>query len=207
MYVRCPQLFSPAVGALVCLASVPARAEDYAFQVFCNGSPVGYHHVEVHRGADETTVDTEVAVDVTLAGIELYRYRHKSHEVWREGKLTNLRSVTDDDGDALSLSVHPAEDGMLLVESNEGSREVPADIMPTSYWNPEVLERNELLDTESGKTLKVTVTRQPDGRYDVSGDIDLQVDYRSGRWNGLKFRYIGADVEFRPDQRMVLRDH
>jgi hypothetical protein len=186
--------------ALACLAA-PARAEDYAFKVFCNGSPVGYHEVHVRHDADETDVDIDAHIDVTFAGIEIYRYRHRSHEIWRDGKLEALRSETNDDGEAMSVSVHPGEDGMLVVESNQGRREVPPDILPTSLWNPEVLGQRQLLDTESGRTLKVRVAQLSDGRYQMSGDLSLQVDYRSGHWDGLHFRYFGSDVDFRPESR------
>ena len=206
MPMRCPKPIFAAPVALACMAAgPPVRAEEYSFRVFCNGSPVGYQHVEVSRNDDQTVADTDVAVDVTMAGIELYRFRHRSHEIWREGKLVDLHSETDDDGDSYALSVHPDDDGALLVQSNDGSRKVPADILPTSYWNPAVLDRGELLDTESGKTLKVAVSRLSDGRYDVSGDLSVQLDYRDGRWSGVRFRYFGADVDFRPDQSMVMR--
>lgn len=200
-----PKSFSPAVGvALVCFAAFPAQAEEYAFKVFCNGNPVGYQHVQVHREEDKTTVETEVAVDVHMAGIEIYRYRYHDHETWADGKLATLTSETDDDGDALSLSVEPAEDGKLRVESKDGIREISADTLPTSYWNPAVLERGELLDSESGKILKVAVAPTGDGRYEVSGDLTLEVDYRYGRWSGAHFRYFGADVDFRPEPRIVV---
>jgi len=45
------------------------------------------------------------------AGLDFCRHRHRSHEVWRDGKLTALRSEADDDGHAQSVSVHPGADG------------------------------------------------------------------------------------------------
>jgi hypothetical protein len=77
-------------------------------------------------------------------------------------------------------------------------------MLPTSLWNPEVLGQRELLDSESGKTLKVQVAQLADGRYQMSGDLSVMVDYRSGRWNGLHFRYGGSTVDFRPDRQMVM---
>ena len=203
MRLHCPTPFAPALGAaLICFTAAPAAAENYLFKVFCNGNPVGYEHVEVHHGEQEITVDTDVAVDVHVAGFEIYRYRYRGQETWRDGKLAGLTSETDDDGEAMKLSVRPAEDGMLLVEGKDGTNEIPADTLPTSYWNPAVLERGELLDSESGKILKVAVESEGEGRYEVSGDLTLEVDYRHGRWNGAHFRYFGADVDFRPEPKV-----
>jgi len=189
--------------ALACFAPA-ANAEDYVFKVFCNGSPVGYHEVHVRHEDDETDVDIDAQIDVTMAGIEVYRYRHRSHEVWRDGKLEALSAETDDDGEAKSVSVHPGADGMLVVDSSQGRREVSPDTVPTSLWNPEMLGRRELLDTESGRTLKVQVAQLADGRYQMSGDLKLVVDYRSGHWDGLHFRYFGSSVDFRPDPQTAM---
>ena len=204
MHLRTLAVCTAACPLVLSCAPGPAHAEDYAFKVFCNGSPVGYHRVHIQRDDHETDVDIDADIDVTLAGLEVYRYRHRSHEVWHDGRLEALRSETDDDGDEKSVSVHPGSDGMLVVESNQGSREVPPDTLPTSLWNPDVLGRRELLDTESGKTLKVETARLADGRYRMSGDLSLLVDYRSGHWDGLHFRYFGSNVDFRPDRQMVM---
>lgn len=204
MLLRYPQPLAPALGVtLACLAAAPIRAEDYAFKVFCNGNPVGYQHVQVREEEGRTLVDTDVAVDVHMAGFEIYRYRYRASETWRDGKLSALTSETDDDGEALSLSVHPADDGMLLVENKEGSREIPADILPTSYWNPAVLDRGELLDSETGKLLKVAAASSGDGHYAVSGDLTVEVDYRFGHWSGAHFHYFGADIDIRPETRSL----
>jgi hypothetical protein len=189
---------------LAAFAAAPVRAEDYAFKVFCNGNQVGYHEVHVRHEEDETDVDIDAHIDVTMAGIEVYRYRHRSHEVWRDGKLEALNSETDDDGAAESVAVHAGDNGMLVVETNQGSREVSPDILPTDLWNPDVLGKHELLDTESGRTLKVQVSQLPGGRYKMSGDLSLLVDYRSGHWDGLHFSYFGSTVDFRPDSKTAL---
>jgi hypothetical protein len=66
-----------------------------------------------------------------------------------------------------------------------------------------VLERGELLDTETGKLLKVAVAPKGEGRYEISGDVNFEVDYHYGRWSGAHFRYFGADVDFRPEQPVL----
>ncbi len=205
MHFRDSQLVLAACPlAFAALVAAPARAEDYAFKVFCNGNQVGYHEVHVRHEEDETDVDVDAHIDVTMAGIEVYRYRHRSHEVWRDGKLEALNSETDDDGEAKSVTVHPGDNGMLVVENNQGSHEVPSDLLTTDLWNPEVLGKRELLDTESGRTLKVQVAQLADGRYKMSGDLSLLVDYHSGHWDGLHFRYFGSTVDFRPDPKTAL---
>jgi hypothetical protein len=186
---------------LLGLIALPAAAatDSYDFTIVCNGMPVGRHSVQIvsdEDGGAEVTVD--IALDVTLAGLTLYRYRHSSHETWQHGRLVALRSDTDDDGEALHVTVRSAADGQLLIEGQKGDRPLPPDVIPTSYWNPELVNRHTLLDSQSGRLLNVAVTPLLDGRYQVSGDLRLQIDYRQGRWSGLHFSYFGADIDYQP---------
>jgi len=193
---------------LACLSLAPAlaaHAETYDFQIICNGNPVGTHKVVVEEHDGLTDVAINIDLTVSLAGLELYRYHQLSHEKWDHGRLYSLESKTDDDGTDLHLSVHRREDGQLDVDGSDGVKIVPADIIPTSYWNPELITRHELLDSQSGKILKVTITPLFDGRYKMTGDLRLELDYPQGRWNGVHFSYIGADVDYvpRPPTKMA----
>lgn len=189
-----------AFALLLSLLALPALAEQqvYDFQIICNGNPVGYHKVVVDEREGETEVSVDIALTVTLAGLTLYRYSHVSHEKWDHGRLAALESTTDDDGEPLHLVVTRQEDGQLLVDGKEGKKLVPADIIPTSYWNPELLSRHEILDSQSGRLLKVAITPLFEGRYKMAGDLQLQLDYHHGRWAGVHFSYIGADVDYQP---------
>jgi hypothetical protein len=189
-------------GLLCCGAAMPAHAELYDFQVRCNGNPVGHHTVVVTRHDDQTDVHVDIALAVHVAGLELYRYRHVSQELWRDGKLVSLESSTDDDGEPLTLSVHRDGDGHLVAQNAEGKHVLPDDVVPTSYWNPALLTRSEVLDSQSGKLMKVAITQQPDGSYKMSGDLRIQLNYQQGRWSGLHFSYIGADVDYEKREQL-----
>jgi hypothetical protein len=174
------------------------QAETYDFQIICNGNPVGTHKVVVEEHDGFTDVSIAIDLSVSLAGLELYRYHHVSHEEWDHGRLFSLESKTNDDGTELHLSVRRREDGQLDVDGSDGVKIVSSDIIPTSYWNPEMIRRHEVLDSQSGKILKVTVTPLFEGRYKMTGDLRLQLDYPQGRWNGVHFSYIGADIDYVP---------
>jgi hypothetical protein len=188
--------YATGLAILGCLAARPSRAEIFDFQIRCNGNPVGHHTVQVREHDGQMDVNTDVSLDVSLAGIDLYHYRYSDHEHWEDGKLVSLESTTNDDGDKMHVSVHRDIDGDLLIESGEGVKKVPGDTLPASYWNPAVLAKREVIDNQSGKLLKVSIKPLSEGRYDVTGDVNFEVDYRQGRWAGLRFKYIGADVDY-----------
>ena len=99
-----------------------------------------------------------------------------------------------------------------MVESQDDRIVVPADTLPTSYWRPETIERSELLDTQRGQIVKVSVedlgeerlaqgdSGVPARRYAVRGDLNLDIWYDpEGRWSGLLFDVRGSRIRYLPE--------
>lgn len=177
----------------------PAEAGQGAeFVVLRGGTPIGVHRVEVETSGDEVKVHVTIALDVAFGPIPLYRYRHDSREVWRDGRLIRLESRTDDDGDTMTLSVRSTLEG-LLVEGAKGVFTAPADTVPTSYWTPALATNRPLLDSQLGRLLEVARVPVAPGRWRLEGDLNLEIAYSpQGRWTGLSFRHKGSDFVYVP---------
>lgn len=176
----------------------PAAGQSADFVVLREGTPIGTHRVEVDASGDDVKVHVIIALDVGFGPIPLYRYRHDSREIWREGRLIQLDSRTDDDGDMLTLSVRSVPGG-LLVDGSKGSFTAPADTVPTSYWNSVLAADRPLLDSQIGRLLDVVRVPLGPGRWRLEGELNLDIAYTpQGRWTGLSFRHKGADFVYVP---------
>ncbi|MDJ0950972.1 MAG: DUF6134 family protein [Alphaproteobacteria bacterium] len=193
--------------------AAPAVASLYGtqaleFVMMRDGDPIGNHSVSFRRVDQETQVDVVIDIEVSLAFVTLFRYQHRNREVWQDGRLIALESWTDDDGEEYRVSAR-AVDGGLMVEGSSGRFMAPADIIPTSYWHPETVAQDRLLDTQSGRILEVAVkpegseTIEMDGvqvpaeRYSLSGDLTMTLWYGPGKqWVKTTFEARGAEVEY-----------
>lgn len=188
-------------------ASVPA-AERIVFTASRGGDPLGRHSVEIRTDGDVTRVETEIDFHVSLAFLTVYRLRHSSREVWRDGLLVSLDAQTNDNGRDREVRARATRRG-LVVEGPAGRTVVPADTMTTgSYWRPGVIAAERLIDTRTGRILEVTARRiateriRAEGRtveadrYRIEGDIKLNLWYAGPDWVKLSFRVRGADVDY-----------
>ena len=141
-----------AVG-LPAVASVPPDG-DLAFRVLRGDSPMGDHRLTFQRDGARLEVLVSIDLDVKLGPFTLYEYTHENREVWRDGRLVRLSTETDDDGESFFVEAQRTDDG-LRVETREGSRIVPGDIIPSSYWNYAIVEAEQVLDTQKGRVLDV----------------------------------------------------
>jgi hypothetical protein len=198
------------VATLRVNASIPAmQALDFAIQR--GQSEIGRHVIDFRRDGTDLHVEIAIDIEVRLFFLTAFRYAHRSHETWRDGRLVAIDTRTDDDGTEWRVSGRAAADG-FRVDGSSGSFVAPADILPTSYWSTETTRRTALLDTQRGRL--ATVTFEHTGReriatdagpveaerYTMRGDLAATLWYTpTGEWVKLAFEAKGETVEYRPN--------
>jgi hypothetical protein len=196
------------------LTSMPAPwvATDGAvidFTVLRKGKPFGTHTLSFDRGPDgQLTVTTDVDLKVKFGPITAFRYRLDSVENWIEGQLVSLSGSSNSDGRKAKVSAEIVGD-QLLVDSTKFEGALPLTTIPSSHWNRLQVYQDQMLSTETGEVLDISVenlgedTVVVDGKdiaathYRLSSDltVDLWYDNQS-RWVKLAFEVRGQDIEY-----------
>ncbi len=187
-------------AALVLSWPAAAAPPTLEFDVLRDGAPIGKHRVTIERDGTETRATIEIDMAVRLAFVTVYRYTHRSTELWREGRLVSLDARTDDNGTRTQVSAR-ATDAGLAIDGSGGRYDAPAETVPTSYWNREKVMRSPLLDTQSGKLIDVSamaLAADANGtRYRLAGDLEADLVYGpGGDWTGLSFAARGARIDY-----------
>ncbi len=208
-------------GLLVLLTPGLATASlDLRFRVLLNDSEIGYHNFRVVNEAGRETIDIDANFKVTFLAIPVYRYDHNNREVWRDGCLEEIESVTDDNGDEYRVDGRNLGE-QFKVATQSDQFELESDcVMTFAYWNREFLGQGRLLNAQTGEYLQVEVEalgsdtlRFTDGPVETlhyrlrnpEREIDISVWYERGtdRWLSLEsrvgnnrvIRYLPADRE------------
>ncbi len=138
------RLFGIALGLAVALAapvnalSLPSNGK-LSFDVVRKGKDIGNHSYKFSGNAGSFTVkvDTDIVVKLPLIRTTVYSFRHKSVESWKGGKLQQLSSSTNDDGEPRQLKT-----------ANKGA-------LPASLWNDDIVRSGKLMNTIDGKIMSV----------------------------------------------------
>ena len=192
-------------------AALAPPGDRLSFQVTRAGDELGTHVVSFSQAGNRLIVDVAIDLEVRFAFITAFRYRHRNREVWEDGRLIAMDSETDDDGEQYRVSARAEPEG-LVVDGSRGRFTAPADVIPTSYWNREIVEQSSVLDTQKGRMRDIAV--RPGGleqvaadgrtiparRYTFSGDLELAAWYsETGQWVKLAFMARGAEVDYELD--------
>ncbi len=192
------------------LAAIPQEDVETVFEIRRNGSKIGTHKVVKHPVGRDLYVSIDIDINVGLGPFSFFRYQHTNRESWREGRLMALTARTYDDGDNYFVNGVATEDG-FRVDSTSGTVVAPADILPTSYWNPGTVEARQLLNTQKGDLLDVEVKKIGEETVPVAGQsvacdryrlisqitADIWYTAEERQWAAMALEARGAEISYR----------
>lgn len=166
---------------------MPSYGSEMQFDVKRNGKKIGEHYVTFKKENDQLIVNAETKIRVKFLFITAYKFDYKAKEVWQENDLKTLTAFTNDNGDISEVNYTYSDDSSPLYSTN--------------HWNPNVLGADNVLNSITGKTNNVTISKmgwenlsiqdetRPALRHEYSGDLkDVTTWYdEKGRWVGLQF--------------------
>lgn len=154
---------TPRALALLWLGSVllplqvsAATSDEWRFEVFLDDKPIGFHNFYLSNDDEYRELRGEARFRVKLLGFTVYDYTHQNLERWQHDCLQQIEASTDDNGKDLYVRGNRNGERMLL-ESNRGSQGVSGCVMSFAYWNPDILEQQQLLNAQTGEYLDVEV--------------------------------------------------
>ena len=186
-----------------------AGTGDLRFEVFRNGSEIGYHVLSFNQDGERLTVDIDIELRVRFAFVTAYRYEHRNREQWEANQLLGFKSRTNDNGTRHRVEAERA-DGQLVVRGSEGKLDLPLSMLPTTYWHRNFMERTSWIDTQNGKVVESRVNARGSERieaagemveaerFEVRGDLDVDLWYHDDRWVKLGFAASdGSRIDYR----------
>lgn len=206
----CASPLAAALGPAAGEASAPAFPPPgrIVFDVMRAGVVVGSHIVEMASRAGRFEVRNAIDIDVSVLGVELYRFKQRSLEVWSPSRLTSFESETTEDDASFWVKGRALTDG-FDVENRKEHHTAPADIMVAAYWRPEICEQQQLIEPKKGRlrdqtllaTRRLTIPSAggeiPAEEFRITGILDGACTYdERGRWIGAWFDKQGR-IEYR----------
>jgi hypothetical protein len=198
MMLRRAFLLLPGLLPMAVLAAPgPAR-----FRVLRDGKEIGTHQVRLTGNAAKLSVQTEIALQVKLAGFTVFRLRHDITEEWQGERLLRLTSRHDRNGTVTEARVI-AEGNALVSQGPEGAQRLPANAAPLTWWNAAHFAR-PLIRPINGKLLMTAPSRSAisggGAQFSLNGEVEAVARYDAeARWVALSTKgEDGSAVTYEP---------
>lgn len=220
IYFRCHLAVSGVVVAvlLVCLMA-PERlwaVEELKFAVFLDDREIGTHDYRFVREESGFRLESEARYQVKFLFITAYRYHHLSREEWQDGCLSRINASTDANGEDFRVQGQLKAEELVLTVNGDERRESESCPRTYSYWNPDLLDTDRLLNAQTGELAETRLRNEgwqalpwQNGvealKYTlISDDAEIILWYdENARWLGLEspldngrllqYRYRGSE--------------
>jgi hypothetical protein len=165
------------LAAFLSVSTADATTREWHFDVTADGIPIGtYTFVVTEDGASRRVV-AEAKYRVRLLVVDAFSYEHHDEETWQGDCLVQLATRTIERG-RTTIVTGRAEGAAFVIESPQGRESLPTCPMTFAYWNPHILERRALINTQTGAWTPVTVTALGEDRITVRGETVHARRYR-----------------------------
>jgi len=172
------------------------------FRVLRDGREIGTHQVRLSGNMQRLLVQTEIALQVKLAGFTVFRLSHNIEEEWQGDRLLRLSSRHDRNG-TLTEAQAMAEGNALVSRGAEGTQRLPANAAPLTWWNGAHFAR-PLIRPITCKLLTAAPFRSAiaggGAQFRLNGEVDAEARYDAeGRWVALTTKgEDGSAVTYEP---------
>ena len=133
----------------IAIGIVP-KNDEMMFDIYRKGKNIGFHSIIFNKIDEQLQVTIDVKIKVKLGFITIYKYSHENSEIWKENELIkiNTNSITNSK-DKYELNGQQNLENFEFI-GIEGKQLTHKNIIPISYWNRDILDNNEFLDTQKG---------------------------------------------------------
>ena len=195
------------MAAMVLLSGTSvASTQEWNFRVLLDQHEIGTHRYVLNSTADGYSLQSEAAFDYRILFFSVYRYDHHDVEYWRGDCLKSLSSSTTTNGKYESVTAQLSDDG-LLVKHNDQQADYNGCIKSFAYWDLNTLKETQLLNSQTGEYLSISVSRMGDETVDVQGsrqqaehyritgkELSIDLWYVQRKWVGLQAAASGGHV-------------
>ena len=189
-------------AAIVALALIQVGAAsgvdaaEWNFDVYLDDREIGFHSFELDEVDGARVLLSEADFRVKFLFLTAFSYEHDNREVWRDGCLTSIEARTNANGKRFNVR-GAAEDGRFMLESDQGPAPVDDCVGTFAYWDRELLERDRLLNAQTGEYLEVRLEPKPNTTYAVGErDIDAELVHVTAKGVDIVLTYASATGEW-----------
>lgn len=167
--------------------------QQWQFDVLLDGKPIGFQTFDVQQDGSTKILTTEASFDVKFLFVTAFRYRHQNTEVWKDGCLSSIEAATNSNGKKFEVRGATVDDGFSL-QSAAGETMLPGCVQSFAYWNPEVLESTQLLNSQTGVYENVSLSLEGPDQITVAGELVDARRYRlSAKAGDITLWYAASD--------------
>ena len=128
---------------------IPKNGE-VKFDVIRKNKVIGSHEITFTENNDVLLVETNIDIKVKVLFLSAYTFTHQSTETWINGNFTKIVAHSDFEDEREYFIKGQDNNDSFLASGMDGKLELDKNILPSKFWNIDILKQKEIFDTQKG---------------------------------------------------------
>ena len=135
---------------------IPINGE-IKFDVIRKNKVIGSHEIKFTKNNGSLLVETNIDIEVKVLFVTAYKFNHQSTETWINGNFTKIVGHSDFEDEREYFIKGQDNNDSFLASGMDGKLELDKNILPSNFWNIDVLKQKEIFDTQKGVSRTIDV--------------------------------------------------
>ena len=127
------------------------------FDVIRKNKIIGEHEILFSENNGNLIIETNIDIEVKILFIKAYEFFHKSMEIWKDGSFIKIDGYSDFEDEREYFILGEVKDDFLFASGMDGELKLDHNIIPSNFWNIDVMYQDEIFDTQKGIVRKLSV--------------------------------------------------
>mgnify|MGYP001202997460 CR=1 FL=1 len=138
------------------------------FDIIRKNKIIGSHEITFLKIDNKLTLETKIDIEVKVLFIPAYKFHHTSIETWIDGSFEEIDAYTDFEDEREYFIKGIKNENFFIASGMDGELELDKKILPSNFWNINILSQKEVFDTQKGIVRKITVKKLDNEEIEIS---------------------------------------
>lgn len=127
------------------------------FDIYRNNRNIGTHIFSFDKSNDKLAVESEIKFEIKKFGVVLYKYNVKGTEIYKDGKLIEFNSKTNQNGKSKYVNLKLIGKD-FIVDGSSYKGKTKNEFLIGTWWNHSIVEAKAQISAVSGRIIHQKVT-------------------------------------------------
>tara|TARA_B110000014_G_scaffold246754_1_gene219741 strand:- start:407 stop:1087 length:681 start_codon:yes stop_codon:yes gene_type:complete len=124
--------------------------KEIEFEIIRKNKNIGYHSIIFQEDNNILNVNIDVNIAVKIGFLTIYKYKHKNQEQWKNNQLYKISTNSITNSKKKYLVKGEQKNKFFEFYGVDDLKKTSKNVIPISYWNKELINKKEFLDTQKG---------------------------------------------------------
>ena len=133
------------------------ESKKAVYDIIRKDKVIGKYEILFSEKDKDLIIETNIEIEVKVLFLVVYKFSHQSKEVWEDGNFKSIDAHSKFEDEREYFIQGEIEDDFFLASGMDGELKLDKNLIPSNYWDIDVMYQKEIFDTQKGIVRKLQI--------------------------------------------------